>query len=101
MSLNKQVTVYGAYGHTGRFVVAELYKRGWKPVLSGRDSAKLKAMGDEYPALDTRVGTVEDTLSLSAAVSDSSAVINCAGPFLDTAPPTIEPALPSRLHYLH
>src|SRR5215469_6548633 len=100
MSLNNQVTVYGAYGHTGRFVVAELYKRGWKPVLSGRDAAKLKAMGDEYPALNTRVAKVEDPLSLNAAVSDSSAVINCAGPFLDTAAPIIEAAIRSRIHYL-
>src|SRR5215472_8348125 len=100
MSLNNQVTVYGAYGHTGQFVVAELYKRGWKPVLSGRDRAKLNAMGDEYPALSTRVATVEDPLSLSAAVSDSSAVINCAGPFLDTAAPIIQAAIRSRIHYL-
>jgi hypothetical protein len=98
--LNNQVTVYGAYGHTGRFVVAELCKRGWKPVLSGRDSVKLKAMSDEYPALSTRVATVEDPLSLSAAVSDSCAVINCAGPFLDTAGPIIEAAILSGIHYL-
>jgi len=100
MSLNKQVTVYGAYGHTGRFVVAELCRRGWKPVLSGRDSAKLKEIGDEYPALNTHVAAVEDPLSLSAAVSGSCAVINCAGPFLDTAGPIIEAAIRSRVHYL-
>jgi hypothetical protein len=57
-------------------------------------------MGDEYPALSTRVATVEDPLSLSAALSGSSAVINCAGPFLDTAAPIIEAAIRSRIHYL-
>jgi short subunit dehydrogenase-like uncharacterized protein len=37
------VTVFGAYGHTGRFVVSELRKREWTPILSGRDPAKLAA----------------------------------------------------------
>lgn len=38
MTSNRVLTVYGAYGHTGRFVVAELRKRGWTPILSGRDA---------------------------------------------------------------
>jgi short subunit dehydrogenase-like uncharacterized protein len=41
------VTVFGAYGRTGRFVVSELRKRRWKPVLSGRDVAKLNALADD------------------------------------------------------
>jgi hypothetical protein len=38
MTSNRAVTVFGAYGHTGRFVVAELCRRGWAPILSGRDT---------------------------------------------------------------
>src|SRR5215813_12018437 len=99
-SLNKQVTVYGAYGHTGRFVVSELRKRGWRPVLSGRSAAKLSALGEAHPTLDTRVATVDDSSSLSAALSGSAAGINCAGPFLDTAVPMIEAAIRAGVHYL-
>src|SRR5262244_2245195 len=99
-SLNKQVTVYGAYGHTGRFVVSELRKRGWRPVLSGRSAAKLRTLGESHPTLDTRVATVDDSSSLSAALSGSAAVINCAGPFLDTAVPIIEAAIRAGIHYL-
>jgi NAD(P)-dependent dehydrogenase (short-subunit alcohol dehydrogenase family) len=98
--LNNQVTVYGAYGHTGRFVVSELRKRGWRPVLSGRSAAKLSALGEADPTLDTRVATVDDSSSLSAALSGSAAVINCAGPFLDTAVPMIEAAIRAGIHYL-
>jgi NAD(P)-dependent dehydrogenase (short-subunit alcohol dehydrogenase family) len=98
--LNKQVTVYGAYGHTGRFVVSELRKRGLRPVLSGRSVAKLRALGEAHPTLDTRVATVDDSSSLSAALSGSSAVINCAGPFLDTSAPIIEAAIRAGIHYL-
>lgn len=44
MGSDRQVAVFGAYGHTGRFVVAELLERGYTPVLSGRDADKLKAL---------------------------------------------------------
>jgi short subunit dehydrogenase-like uncharacterized protein len=71
--LNNQVTVYGAYGHTGRFVVSELRKRGLRPVLSGRSEEKLSALREAHPTLDMRVATVDDSSSLSAAVSGSAA----------------------------
>src|SRR4029434_4398296 len=41
---NRTVVVFGAAGHTGRFVVSELLRRGLTPILSGRDAAKLKAV---------------------------------------------------------
>lgn len=43
MTANRSITVYGASGHTGQFVVSELHRRGWTPVPSGRDPAKLRA----------------------------------------------------------
>jgi len=100
MISNRAVTVFAAYGHTGRFVVAELRQRGWTPILAGRDPAKLKALGDLYPGSEVRVATVEDRESLDRAVSGVAAVINCAGPFLDTAPAVIDAALRARIHYL-
>jgi hypothetical protein len=50
--------------------------------------------------LEVRVATVDDPASLDHAVSGAAAVINCAGPFIDTAPPVIEAALRSGVHYL-
>src|SRR5262245_63322877 len=90
LTSNKRVTVFGAYGHTGRFVVAELRRRGWTPVLSGRNQSKLFAEAERNSGTEVRVATVEDPVSLDTAISGSSAVINCAGPFLDTAVPIIE-----------
>ncbi len=43
------VAVFGAYGHTGRFVVAELLDRGYVPILSGRDPEQLGALAASYP----------------------------------------------------
>jgi Saccharopine dehydrogenase NADP binding domain len=97
---DQAVTVFGAYGHTGRFVVAELVKRGWTPILSGRDSDKLKAIGAAHRRLEVRPASVDDPASLDRALAGAAAVINCAGPFMDTATPVIEATVRARIHYL-
>ncbi|MDF2269656.1 saccharopine dehydrogenase NADP-binding domain-containing protein [Streptomyces coacervatus] len=100
MAAGQTVTVYGAYGHTGRFVVAHLQERGFIPVLAGRDADKLKALADEYPGLDVRPASVDDPASLDHAVAGAAAVINCAGPFATTAAPVIEAALRAGIPYV-
>lgn len=100
MSADRTVVVYGAYGHTGRFVVAELLERGWIPILCGRDTGRLEALGDVFPGLEIRPASVEDPASLDRALDGAMGVINCAGPFLDSATPMIEAALRARIHYL-
>lgn len=100
MSIDRTVVVYGAYGHTGRFVVAELLERGWIPILSGRDTGKLDALGDVFPGLERRPASVEDPASLDRMLDGAMGVINCAGPFLDSATPMIGAALRARTHYL-
>ena len=85
------VLVYGAYGHTGRFVVAELRARGFTPVLSGRDAAKLPG---------GRPASVDDPASLDRALAGVAAVINCAGPFAVTARPVVEAAARAGVPYV-
>src|SRR5712664_1388926 len=100
MIQNRIVTVFGAYGHTGRFVVSELLERGFTPILSGRDAAKLKEAGNAHPGSEVRVATVDDPASLDRALYGAVAVINCAGPFIDTAAQVIDAALRASIHYL-
>jgi short subunit dehydrogenase-like uncharacterized protein len=94
------VAVFGAYGHTGRFVVSELQKRGWTPILSGRDPDKLNALGKAHPGLDLRPACVDDAAALDRALVGAASVINCAGPFARTSAPLIEAALRARIPYL-
>src|SRR4029453_10137715 len=79
------VTVFGAYGHTGRFVAAELRRRGIAAILSGRDRVKLDSLGPVHPDSDLRIASIEDPASLDRALEDAEIVINCAGPFGETA----------------
>lgn len=99
MESGRTVTVFGAYGHTGRFVVAELRKRGFVPVLAGRDEVKLKALAASHPGLEVRPAAVDDPESLDRALT-GAAVVNCAGPFATTAAPVIEAALRAGIPYV-
>jgi NAD(P)-dependent dehydrogenase (short-subunit alcohol dehydrogenase family) len=99
-AMNRTVAVYGAYGHTGRFVVVELRKRGWTPILSGRDAAKVREAGAAFGETNVRPASVDDPASLDRAFDGAAAVINCAGPFASTAGPVIEAALRARIPYL-
>jgi hypothetical protein len=47
-----------------------------------------------------RTASVGDPASLDRALAGAAAVVNCAGPFLDTAEPLIAAALRARIHYL-
>ncbi|NKE60669.1 saccharopine dehydrogenase, partial [Lentzea sp. PSKA42] len=73
--MGHKVAVYGASGHTGRFVLAELEKRGFEPLPFGRAQATA-----DYPA------------ALDRALTGAAAVINTAGPFAVTALPLIAAA---------
>jgi Saccharopine dehydrogenase NADP binding domain len=98
--MERYVLVYGAYGHTGRFVVAELLRQGLTPILSGRNSAELGMMAGQFPGLEVRTATVDDSHSLDNAVRGAGVVVNCAGPFLDTAVPVAAAAVRAGAHYL-
>ncbi|MEU6880457.1 saccharopine dehydrogenase NADP-binding domain-containing protein [Streptomyces sp. NPDC046712] len=100
MESGQAVVVFGAYGHTGRFVVTELLNRGFVPVLSGRDAEKLRALAADRPGLDVRPAAVDDPPALDRALAGAAAVINCAGPFASTAAPVIEAALRAGIPYV-
>ncbi|MFZ5547253.1 MAG: saccharopine dehydrogenase NADP-binding domain-containing protein [Pseudomonadota bacterium] len=88
------IAVYGAGGHTGRFVVAEALRRGMPVVAVGRDAARLPA------GVPHRVAAIDDAESLTRAFAGSAVVINCAGPFLDTAAPVAAAAIAAGAGYL-
>lgn len=94
------VAVFGASGHTARFVIAELLRRGHTPVAIGRDESKLTAAAGHHDAeVETRVASLDSPESLDRALVSTDAVIHCAGPFLDTAQPLIAAALRAGIHY--
>ena len=74
--MKQRVAVVGAGGHTGKFVVAELARRGMTSIPCDRAT------------------------SLDLALRSADAVINCAGPFADTAARVFETATSAGIPYL-
>ena len=97
-STAKSIAVYGAAGHTGQFVVRVAQRRGLPVVAVGRSAARLgETIAAEVPR---RVAVLEEPASLERAFAGCSLVINCAGPFLDTAQPVAQAALRAGCHYI-
>jgi len=94
----KEVYVYGAYGHTGRFVVKELTRRAMPCLIGGRDRAKLDSLAKETGLRAVQLD-VSDDQGFDRALVEGAALINCAGPFIDTAPSLVKHALRSRVPY--
>jgi hypothetical protein len=98
--LQRTVAVFGATGYTGRFVVAELLRRGIQPIAIARNSAALAALRWSRGGVERRQATIDDPSSLDAAFRGARAIINCAGPFVDTAEAIVSAALRSQIHYI-
>jgi Saccharopine dehydrogenase NADP binding domain len=89
MDRRYQVVVLGALGHTGRFVTDELRRRGVRPLTAGRVGSGAD-----------RVVDFSDPVSLDHALAGGDAVLNCAGPFFDTAEPAALAAIRAGIPYL-
>jgi Saccharopine dehydrogenase NADP binding domain len=94
----KFIAVYGAAGHTGQFVIREAQRRGLPVVAVGRSAKRLDEMTPSSVA--RRVALLDDPMSLEQAFAGCAVVINCAGPFLDTAAPVAQAALRAGCHYV-
>ncbi len=97
---NKEIAVYGAAGHTGRFVVRELLRRGIQPIAVGRNPKHLEEAGFQHRGVELRTASTDNAASLDTALSGTALVINCAGPFIDTAEALATAALRQRIHYV-
>ena len=97
---HRPILVYGASGHTGRFIVSELIEQGFTPVLSGRDGEKLAALSSAHGGLKVHVATLDNPETLRKALHGVDAVINAAGPFAETASRVVEVTLSAGVPYL-
>jgi saccharopine dehydrogenase-like NADP-dependent oxidoreductase len=93
------MAIYGATGHTGRLVAADLLDRGQEILLAGRDEAALRAMADELgcPAV---TAPLDDAATLRALAERADVLIHCAGPFSATGEPVAAAAAEAGCHYI-
>ncbi|MBG0814141.1 saccharopine dehydrogenase NADP-binding domain-containing protein [Planomonospora sp. ID82291] len=97
------IAIYGATGHTGRLVAAELLSRGRDIVLSGRDAGALRALADELgppERVRTHAAPLDDRTSLRELTESASVLIHCAGPYAETGAPVASAAAEAGCHYV-
>lgn len=88
-----QWMIYGANGYTGALIAREAARRGHRPILAGRDAAKVEALAAE-------LGCEARTFGLDAIdLRGVALVLHCAGPFTITSAPMVEACLRDGVHY--
>ncbi len=85
--------VYGAYGVTGRLIVEEALRRGHRPVLAGRDAARLQPMAQKL-GLEFVAVSLDDAHGLRGALSHVRLVVHAVGPYFETASRCFRPVSP-------
>ena len=98
MKDKKQWLLYGAYGYTGELIVRQAVKNGLSPVLAGRDKAKTAEMANEL-GLSYEVFSVAELADNSDLLKSYDLVLNCAGPFSQTADVFLDACIESVCHY--
>ncbi|SDC77305.1 trans-acting enoyl reductase family protein [Natrinema hispanicum] len=90
--------IYGAYGYTGRLIAREAVAQGGSPVVAGRDGRAVARQADAL-GVEGRVIDLE-AADLASHLECFDAVVNCAGPFVDTAEPLVTACLETGTDYL-
>ena len=96
---NKNWMIYGATGYSGQLIVERAVKAGLSPVVAGRSEGKVKALAEQH-GLEHRVFDVAMLEQSDALLSGMSLVLNCAGPFSQTASVMIQACLKQQAHYI-
>ncbi len=94
-----RVLVYGANGYTGQLVVEAAIKRGWKPIVAGRNRAAVDAVAAAH-GLEARVFELQSGEQIAPHLGDVAVVLHCAGPFARTFRPMLDGCLEAGAHYL-
>jgi short subunit dehydrogenase-like uncharacterized protein len=91
--------LYGATGYTGNLIAEAAKAKGFEPILAGRNAQKLQALSEKI-GLKHRVFDINDRASCDKNMMGVKLMLNCAGPFTQTAVPLAQAAIRNGLHYL-
>ncbi len=91
--------IYGANGYVGAAAAQGAVAQGLKPILAGRDAARLEVLARPL-GLEFRVCALDDAPALDRALHGVAAVLHCAGPYKFTSKPMADACLRAAVHYL-
>ncbi len=91
--------IYGATGYTGKLVARAAHEAGLKPLLAGRNQAKVRAVAEPL-GFAWRAFSLDNSASLDAALREVDVVLHIAGPFSHTSKQMVDACLRTGRHYL-
>lgn len=95
----KGLLIYGCYGYTGQLISEHAVNSGLKPVLAGRDEARVKEMATKLNLPYIAFG-LENPVEVAKHIQDFTVVLHCAGPFKYTSKIMVDACLKTGTHYL-
>ncbi|HEV7701411.1 MAG TPA: saccharopine dehydrogenase NADP-binding domain-containing protein [Pyrinomonadaceae bacterium] len=90
--------IYGAYGYTGELITRMAAERGMKPILAGRNEAKVGEIAMTH-GFEYRAFGLDNAAKVDEALAGVGVVLHCAGPFSITSRPMVEACLRNKKHY--
>jgi short subunit dehydrogenase-like uncharacterized protein len=97
----RRIVLLGATGYTGRLVAQALVRNRARPVLAGRSSQNLAALGVQLgKGLDTAVVDVRRPESLAELLKPGDILVSTVGPFEMLGRPVVEAAIQGQAIYL-
>lgn len=90
--------IYGANGYTGELITRMAAERGLKPILAGRNEAKITDLARKY-GFEHRAFSLDDDAKVDAALQEVDMVLHCAGPFSITSLPMVKACIRNKRHY--
>lgn len=91
--------LYGSTGFVGDAIARLALQRGLRPILAGRNGAKVEAQAADM-GLDYRVFNLDDPGAMDNALGEVVTVLHCAGPYVYTFRPMVDACLRAGTHYL-
>jgi short subunit dehydrogenase-like uncharacterized protein len=98
--MNARVVLFGATGYTGGRTAEAMVGRGLRPLLAGRDRARLAALAQRLGGLETARADVADEESLAALVGPGDVLVSTVGPFTMLGAPALAAAVRAGAVYL-
>src|SRR5262245_57313052 len=97
--MSGRLLIYGATGYTAGLIIERLLERGVRPILGGRNAAKLRSLASALD-LEQRIAELTNAATLDAILADVAVVLHTAGPFSQTARLMLEACLRTATHYI-
>jgi short subunit dehydrogenase-like uncharacterized protein len=98
--MSPTIVLFGATGYTGARVAEAMTRRGMRPVLAGRNRARLASLADRLGGLPTAQADATEPGSVRALLNAGDVLVSTVGPFMRYGESAVTAAVDAGAVYL-